>query len=352
VDVNSLSSHLTAGRDHGRLRFHPDCPICRNQRLAGTLSDAVLTPRARAGLLAAALGVGTLAPSSVASASDSSKPPTVRGSQAPAADTPEPPPGADETQEAPVDEAPQLRELLTSPDAGTDTEGEDVSGEGEDSAPAPAPLGQAPGEPPVEPAPAPLEAAPADPAPAPLEAAPGDPAPSEPPPTTPPTETPAPQPSPAPVEPPPATEAEQPATRPTVGPHTKRKAPERRAQPRRPASPPVTEPGPAPKPVTELQPAAQPSTASPSVGPAAPAESTATVAAAQPVQPAGGPITGSSYTVRPGDSLWSIARRLLGPGATAGQIAREVNRLWELNRERIGTGTPNLIHIGTVLRLR
>jgi nucleoid-associated protein YgaU len=56
--------------------------------------------------------------------------------------------------------------------------------------------------------------------------------------------------------------------------------------------------------------------------------------------------------VRPGDSLWSIARRLLGPDASAGRIAREVNRLWELNRERIATGDPDLLMVGTKLRLR
>jgi len=43
-------------------------------------------------------------------------------------------------------------------------------------------------------------------------------------------------------------------------------------------------------------------------------------------------IRGDTYTVRPGDSLWSIARRLLGQGASPADIAREVNRLWELNR--------------------
>ena len=37
--------------------------------------------------------------------------------------------------------------------------------------------------------------------------------------------------------------------------------------------------------------------------------------------------------------------------ASAGRIAREVNRLWELNRDRIGTGNPSLIHVGTVLKL-
>jgi nucleoid-associated protein YgaU len=68
--------------------------------------------------------------------------------------------------------------------------------------------------------------------------------------------------------------------------------------------------------------------------------------------PATTPVEGDSYRVRPGDSLWSIARRLLGRAASTGQIAREVNRLWELNRERIGTGDPDLLAIGTVLKLR
>ena len=37
--------------------------------------------------------------------------------------------------------------------------------------------------------------------------------------------------------------------------------------------------------------------------------------------------------------------------ASAGQIARMVSRLWELNEERIGTGDPDMLHVGTVLRL-
>jgi nucleoid-associated protein YgaU len=70
-----------------------------------------------------------------------------------------------------------------------------------------------------------------------------------------------------------------------------------------------------------------------------------------PSDPADTRISGPSYTVRAGDSLWSIARRLLGPDASAGRIAREVNRLWQLNQDRIGTGNPSLIHVGTVLKL-
>jgi nucleoid-associated protein YgaU len=56
--------------------------------------------------------------------------------------------------------------------------------------------------------------------------------------------------------------------------------------------------------------------------------------------------------VCPGDSLWSIARRLLGNGASPADICGEVNRLWQLNRERIATGDPHLLIVGTKLRLR
>jgi nucleoid-associated protein YgaU len=58
------------------------------------------------------------------------------------------------------------------------------------------------------------------------------------------------------------------------------------------------------------------------------------------------------YVVQPGDSLWSIAKRLLGGDPSAGRIAREVNRLWTLNRSRIATGDPNLLMVGTRLELR
>jgi nucleoid-associated protein YgaU len=57
------------------------------------------------------------------------------------------------------------------------------------------------------------------------------------------------------------------------------------------------------------------------------------------------------YTVRPGDSLWRIADRHLGPGATAPATAQEVTRLWEINAQRIGTGDPDLIFPGQRLRM-
>jgi hypothetical protein len=58
-----------------------------------------------------------------------------------------------------------------------------------------------------------------------------------------------------------------------------------------------------------------------------------------------------TYVVRPGDCLWQIAADLLGPGADAQAIGREVGRLWRMNQARIGTGDPNLIYAGTELRL-
>jgi LysM repeat protein len=52
--------------------------------------------------------------------------------------------------------------------------------------------------------------------------------------------------------------------------------------------------------------------------------------------------------VRPGDSLWSISEEHLGPNATLQRIDREVERIYALNRERIGAD-PNLILSGQEL---
>ena len=49
--------------------------------------------------------------------------------------------------------------------------------------------------------------------------------------------------------------------------------------------------------------------------------------------------------VAPGDSLWSISERQLGPGATGMQIARGVERIYALNRDLIGADA-DLILVG------
>jgi nucleoid-associated protein YgaU len=64
------------------------------------------------------------------------------------------------------------------------------------------------------------------------------------------------------------------------------------------------------------------------------------------------PRTGSAaldtVVVHRGDTLWSIAARHLGPGATAAEIAHEWPRWYAANRNRIGAD-PDLILPGTPL---
>lgn len=57
------------------------------------------------------------------------------------------------------------------------------------------------------------------------------------------------------------------------------------------------------------------------------------------------------HVVRPGDSLWSIAAALLQEDTDAAAVALEVQRLWRLNATRIGTGDPDVLPVGVLLRL-
>jgi hypothetical protein len=57
----SLGRHLVEAGEHGGLPFHSDCPVCRVQRLHGTVPDPVVVPvRARAGIVAAVLALAPL----------------------------------------------------------------------------------------------------------------------------------------------------------------------------------------------------------------------------------------------------------------------------------------------------
>jgi LysM repeat protein len=58
-----------------------------------------------------------------------------------------------------------------------------------------------------------------------------------------------------------------------------------------------------------------------------------------------------SVVVRPGDSLWSIARHLTGPSASNEQVNNKLVAVWDMNAKRIGTGDPNLIFPGQRLVL-
>ena len=59
----SLTAHLVESGDHGRLGFHPDCPVCRQVRLFGSLSaDPVISRRAQAALASGVLALSAVGP--------------------------------------------------------------------------------------------------------------------------------------------------------------------------------------------------------------------------------------------------------------------------------------------------
>jgi len=321
----SLSAHFTAGTaDHGRLAFHPDCPRCRAERLAGSLAaDSLVSRRTQAALAAGLLAFTGAAPSAAAQVPDVDQ-------QQDAAPPPggEPPglqpdfdPGGDDTFD--YETAP----LPGGPEAGGEAdEGMGAPVETEPITDTEAPLVEGT---PRQPAPAPEQS----PAPAPQPPVPGPPVePSDPPPAA--------------VAPPaaqPVVEVEDPAPKPELRrPSTTRSTPKRT---------PKTDEGERQS-VIGTGPTTPPQSREPAAQPTAPSAPPTTMPVSQPSDAADARIAGRSYTVRTGDSLWSIARRLLGPDASAGRIAREVNRLWELNRDRIWTGKPSLIYAGMVLRLR
>jgi LysM repeat protein len=319
----SLTAHLTVGTaEHGRLAFHPDCPRCRAERLAGNLAaDSLVSRRGQA-----ALAAGLLAFSAGATPALDQAPDTDQQQEAPPGGEPpglEPDfdPGGGDTFDYDTAPLPGGAEAGGSEDEGI---GPPVESEptadpdarqllDEDQAPTPPP--RAP-----EPLPAPAPTTPSLPA----------------------------TPAPVPAEPPVA-ELEQAAP-----PHEQRQASRERKAPE--GSPKTRQPerghgiGTNPTPQRD-----SPAPVAEAVALPAPATATPVAVASPPttaaVSPADGRISSQSYTVRAGDSLWSIARRLLGPEASAGRIAQEVNRLWELNRDRIGSGNPSLIHVGTVLKL-
>jgi nucleoid-associated protein YgaU len=322
----SLTAHLTAGTaEHGRLVFHPDCPRCRTERLAGNLAaDSLVSRQGQAALAAGLLAVSAGAPPALAQVPDTDQQQEATPGAPPGLE-PDFDPGGGDTFDYDTDPLPGGAEAGGNEDEGI---GPPVETEPTtdpdprlllDDEQAPAPSSDAP-----EPMPAPTPATPSLPA----------------------------TPAPVPAEPPVA-ELEQ-AAPPTDQRHAtrERKAPERSTKTHEAERRSVVGTSPTPRPDSPIPVAeAVASPARPTATPMAMASPPTTAAVSQPGSPADRMISGQRYTVRAGDSLWSIARRLLGPEASAGRIAREVNRLWELNRDRIGTGNPSLIHVGTVLKL-
>lgn len=317
--MNSLNEHLRAGTSHDLLPFHPSCPICREQRLHGRLDPAPLLPaRTQAAVVASVVAVSSgLAPAALAVEADRTSDGTAPVSQGPPADpaaSSDYDPGGSDT---PLAEAPPATATPAGPSPDPEVDVADAAPV--DTAPA-AETADPPAEPGTDAAPQP------QPAPATTDAsAPAD--------------SPAP---PAPV-PPPAT--------PVAAPPSAQGAPEQaQSEPRR-----STARTPSPR-AEKRAPRSSDSTATLVAASASEPEPASDVATAPattaPNPPVRVSVAGALHVVKPGESLWAIADAILGGDASAAQIAREVNRLWDLNRERIGTGNPNLLAVGTRLQLR
>ncbi len=311
--MRSLSAHLRQAGSHGDLPFHPGCPVCRTERLSGSPpGDELLSARARAAL-AAALLAGTSMPAAPAFAGE-----------------------ADSEHEGTVDDEPAAE---TDPGFGEGTDDADLPSDDGGELPATEDDG-AVEQPPSD------ERHPEDEA----ESEPGEPAPGPAPPSPP-------------APPPPTSIPPRPGAPPKL--ETVRKQdPVRPGEDRRrgPEPHPLDAEvpdiaSPAPRhmaPIGEEDPAA----AAPTIPgePAPDGSGTGAGRLSDPVEPPAAASTqkrerSQTHVVRQGESLWSIARDQIGGDATPAQIARLVNRLWELNRERIGTGEPDLLMVGTELQL-
>jgi LysM domain len=302
--MGTLTAHLRQSEDHGRLRFHPDCPVCRAERLSGTLAQGPVARRTHAAVVAAMLAASSAAPS-VAVAQEADQvtegvAPEQSGTDP--AENPDFDPGGagedlpydapDEVSEtpAPAPEADTQGPLEAEPVVDgdvPDADADDGATPAPDAAPAPPPAATAA---PAPPSAAALEHTPAAGEPKLELVAQGRG----------------------------TSKRNEPATAPASGGNQV-------------ASTAITE--------QEVQGDSAADEVERSV-PKASVERGATTA-------------GERYhIVRPGESLWSIARDVIGPDASPAQIAREVNVLWQRNSARIATGDPDLLKVGTRLTLR
>lgn len=319
----TLSAHLRRPDAHAGLPFHPDCPICREERLVGALARGGAIPvRAGAALVAGMLAVGSAAPAALAAESDSQQDGTTAVTQPSGADSSRNPdfdPGG-ASDDLPV-QAPALPQTQAAPSDGNDDAGaidqqpamntDDPvvdQGDGSDAQSS-----------------EPQATTPTNPTDASQPSAQSEP-------TTAPT---APQPEQASSMEPTQETTSVPGSSATArrsGPHRVKHVVQKPAHLTSGAVVTTAPMNPAPAPTSSPAPVTAPSPTIPAAERAKPGDHT--------------------HTVRAGESLWSIASDFLGSDASTARTARVVNRLWQLNRERIGTGDPNLLMVGTTLRLR
>jgi LysM repeat protein len=344
--VTSLSAHLVEPGDHGRLGFHAGCPVCRRERLLGSLSsEPVVSRRAQAALATGVLAVSVAAPGAVSAREPDSGGHGIVAPEEPSDERLAGGPGEEDSAvfepggetALPIDVAPPPAAPPSSLGGETDDGGEELGAlEHEprvDSDGRLEPLSGSEGEEPPTGTEAPVP--PGTEAQPPAPPAFGHPPPAATTPAVPEIANPDPQ-------------TEQ--TRERSG-HTRRDgdagSPRRQAAEPAPVSQPTAPELAWQPPTTQTEqpaPAREPALAPSSSAP--PIETSARSGESAPAADV------AVHVVRPGESLWSIAKRLLAPDATAARIAREVSRLWELNGDRIATGDPDLLIVGTRLRLR
>lgn len=328
--MNSLSMHLRAGESHDSLPFNHSCPICRDTRLHGDLVVApIVTLRTQAAVVAGvvALSGSAIPAAAVAAEADTTEDGTATVTQTapadPAASVEYDPggPAAALPDPAPTP-APAQAPAAPAADTSSDNAGDAPAGDEDDPVVDPGDEKQvAPAAVPLTPAASVVTPA-APPTPASELAAPAQ---ADAVPASPPVPSVAPAPAPAVVAAP---------TAPRSAPRQVKQSRKRTRAERRPTTTAVVP--------TVVRKAAAPR---PAVPVAAPATSSLVGTAAVST-------TGTAHTVRPGESLWAIASDLLGPNASPAKIAREVHRLWTMNADRIATGDPDLLIVGTRLRLR
>ncbi len=349
----ALSEHLRDPEGHARMAFHPGCPICHGERLSGTLPmQAVISQRTRAALTAGVVAVATVAPAAalgaephITQAGSTTAAGTASGDRALTADFI---PGGNAAATGTVVDTGADNNIDDDDTAGDDSAadhggasdgvtvvvggGAGTQSGGDQSATAPAQPAPPPELPAVPVAPAP--AATSDRAPSPAASSSTDV-------------------SAGPSDPPPAPTPDE-ATTPSADASAAPRAPSTPGGVRAGSRPPAThtpsithaaKPRLAP---ASAMGAADATTPTPTPTPApTPTRTTATPASIDRADPGD-----RAHTVHTGESLWSIASDHLGAGAAPAQIAREVHRLWQLNADRIGTGDPDLLMVGTRLVLR
>lgn len=324
--MQPLNTHLRDVDGHDRLAFHPACPICRQSRLTGYLDDlAVPSPRTRAllaaGVLAAA--ASATAPTGLAAEPDhehEGAAAITHGQPADSAASRDLDPGGQATSLPDTAGPPTTDEPGDTVAAAPATDDDDPvvdTGDGMQVLPAPPLTTRGDSTPP-----------------------PGPPAGSSAPVAQPDSDEPAPAPD---ADPSTASDA-APAGPAQTAPTTEQIA--RPSRTRRPHRDTRARARSGPKPGRAVVPAAVAS--APSVVRAVPTGGT-TPSSVEGRRARPGD---RWHTVLAGESLWSISSDALGGEATIARVAREVHELWKLNSERIATGDPDLILVGTVLKLR